>query len=187
MQGGKINVPPLESFGILALLSVLIAAPAFLIIRLLEPGFVPPAFSILLFSEAAIAGIVARATHIRGNPENVTLWGIAGAFTMMGCAAAMPSEPDQVVRFFEQLSNSIRIRRCRRQSPGRAPLAASRLRCRTGVRLEWPRFDIRRRIAARISEPNTYALPKKLASKRGSFFRQERERDPCLNFSPQMP
>jgi 4-amino-4-deoxy-L-arabinose transferase-like glycosyltransferase len=103
MQGRKINVPPLESFGILALLSVLIAAPAFLIIRLLEPGFVPPAFSILLFPEAAIAAILARATHIRRNPENVTLWGIAGAFTMMGCAAAMLSEPDQVLRFFEQL------------------------------------------------------------------------------------
>jgi hypothetical protein len=103
MQGRKINVPPLESFDILALLSVLIAAPTFLNIRLLEPGFVPPAFSILLFSEAAIAAIVARATHIRRNPENLTLWGIAGAFTMMGWAAAMLSEPNQVVRFFEQL------------------------------------------------------------------------------------
>src|SRR2546421_6070857 len=97
------NVPSLKSFGILALLSVLIAAPAFLMIRLLEPGFVLPAFSILLFSDAAVAAIVARAIHIRINSENVTLWDIAGAFTMMGCAAAIFSEPDQVVRFFEQL------------------------------------------------------------------------------------
>src|SRR5260370_33560248 len=99
----KRNVPSLKSFGILALLSVLIAAPAFLMIRLLEPGFVLPAFSILLFSEAAIAAIVASAMRIRRNSENVTLWDIAGAFTMMGCAAAIFSEPDQVVRFFEQL------------------------------------------------------------------------------------
>src|SRR5258708_26448784 len=97
------NVPSLDSFGILALLSVLIAAPAFLMIRLLEPGFVLPAFSILLFSDAAIAAIVARAIHVRRISENVTLWGIAGAFTLMGCAAAIFSEPDQVVRFFEQL------------------------------------------------------------------------------------
>jgi hypothetical protein len=97
------NVPSLESFGVLALLSMLIAAPAFLMIRLLEPGFVPPAFSILLFSDAAIAAIVARAIHARRNSENVTLWDIAGAFTMMGCAAAIFSKPDQVVRFFEQL------------------------------------------------------------------------------------
>jgi hypothetical protein len=97
------NVPSLQSFGILALLSVLIAAPAFLMIRLLEPGFVLPAFSILLFSDAAIAAIVARAIHARRTSENVTLWDIAGAFTMMGCAAAIFSEPDQVVRLFEQL------------------------------------------------------------------------------------
>ena len=97
------NVPSLESLRILALLSVLIAAPAFLMIRLLEPGFVLPAFSILLFSDAAIAAIVARAIHARRTSESVTLWDIAGAFTMMGCAAAIFSEPDQVVLLFEQL------------------------------------------------------------------------------------
>ena len=52
---------------------MLIAAPAFLMIRLLEPELVLPAFSILLFSDAAIAAIVARR-----NSENVTLWDIAG-------------------------------------------------------------------------------------------------------------
>jgi hypothetical protein len=78
-------------------LSLLIAAPAFLMIRLLEPELVLPAFSILLFSDAAIAAIV-----VRRNSENVTLWDIAGAFTMMGCAATIFSEPDQVALFFEQ-------------------------------------------------------------------------------------
>ena len=84
----------------LALLSMLIAAPAFLMIRLLEPGLVLPAFSILLFSDAAIAAVVAH-RHSE-NVENVTLWDIAGALTMMGCAAAIFSEPDQVAQFFEQ-------------------------------------------------------------------------------------
>jgi hypothetical protein len=93
----KKSGPSRESFSILALLSMLIAAPAFLMIRLLEPELVLPAFSILLFSDAAIAAIVARI-----NSENVTLWDIAGAFTMMGCAAAIFSEPDQVALFFEQ-------------------------------------------------------------------------------------
>ena len=87
----------------LALLSLLVAAQVLLMIRLLEPGFVLPAFSILLFSDAAIAAIVARAIHARRNSQNVTLWDVAGAFTMMGCAAAIFSEPDQVVRLFEQL------------------------------------------------------------------------------------
>ncbi len=98
----KRNAPSWKSFSILALLSVLIAASAFQMIRLLEPGLVLPAFSILLFSDAAIAAIVARAIHARRNSENVTLWDIAGAFTMMGCAAAIFSEPDQVAQFFEQ-------------------------------------------------------------------------------------
>jgi len=99
----KRNVPSLESIGILTLLSVLIVVPAFLMIRLLEPRFVLPAFSILLFSDAAIAAILACVIHARRNSESVTLWDIAGAFTMMGCAAAIFSEPDQVVRLFEQL------------------------------------------------------------------------------------
>ena len=99
----KRNVPSLESLGTLALLSVLIAAPAFLMIRLLEPGVVLPAFSMLLFSDSAIAAIVARAIHARRNSENVTLWDIAGAFTLMGCAATIFSEPDQVALLFEQL------------------------------------------------------------------------------------
>ena len=98
----KRNAPSLESFCILALLSTLIAAPAFLI-RLLEPGFILPALSILLFSLAAISAILAVSIHANSNSKNVTLWDIAGAFTMIGCAAAIFSEPDQVVRFFEQL------------------------------------------------------------------------------------
>jgi hypothetical protein len=59
-----------------------------------------PALSILLFSGAALAAIVAHRNS--ENVENVTLWDIAGAFTMMGCAAAIFSEPDQVAQFFEQ-------------------------------------------------------------------------------------
>jgi hypothetical protein len=96
----KRNALSWESFGILALLSVLIAAPAFRMIRLLEPGLVLPALSILLFSDAAIAAVLAHRNS--ENVENITLWDIAGAFTMMGCAAAIFSEPDQVAQFFEQ-------------------------------------------------------------------------------------
>jgi hypothetical protein len=94
----KRNAAWRQSFCILTLLSVLIAAPAFVMIRLLEPELVLPALSILLFSDAAIAAIVARR-----NSANVMLWDIAGAFTMLGCAAAIFSEPDQVALFFEQL------------------------------------------------------------------------------------
>jgi uncharacterized membrane protein len=99
----KRNAPSRGSFGILTLLSVLIALPAFLMISMLEPGLVLPAFSILLFAAAAIAAIVARSSHVYKNSATVTLWDIAGAFTMMGCAAAILSEPDQAAQFFEEL------------------------------------------------------------------------------------
>jgi hypothetical protein len=63
------NAPSRESFCILALLSMLIAAPAFLMIRLLEPGLVLPALSILLFSYAATAAIVAPLFHADRNSK----------------------------------------------------------------------------------------------------------------------
>ena len=96
------NAPSPEPFGMLSLLSVLIAVPAFLMIRVLEPGLVLPALSILLFAEAAIAAVVASSIHVHRNSDNITVWDIAGAFTMLGCAAAIFSEPDQVAQFFEQ-------------------------------------------------------------------------------------
>ena len=85
----------------LALLSVLIAAPALLMIHLLESELVLPALSILLFSGAMIAALFARTDSENVALKNVTLWDVAGAFTMMGCAAAIFSEPDQVALFFE--------------------------------------------------------------------------------------
>ena len=85
----------------LALLSMLIAAPALLMIHLLESELVLPALSILLFSGAMIAALLARTDSENVTLENVTLWDVAGAFTMMGCAAAIFSEPDQVALFFE--------------------------------------------------------------------------------------
>jgi hypothetical protein len=99
----KRTVPSLQSFGVLALLSALIAGPASLTIRLVEPGLVLHALSILFFSYATIAAIVARSTHAHRNSENITLWDIAGALTLMGCAATIFSEPDQVALLFEQL------------------------------------------------------------------------------------
>jgi 4-amino-4-deoxy-L-arabinose transferase-like glycosyltransferase len=97
------TVHSLRLFGVLAPLSVMIVGPAFFIIRVLQPGLIPPALAILLFSYAAIAAMVAFWVHADRNSKDVTLWDIAGAFTMMGCTAAILSEPDQVALLFEQL------------------------------------------------------------------------------------
>jgi hypothetical protein len=67
------TVHSLRSFGALALLSVLIAGPAF-IIRLLEPGLILPALSILLFLACSDRRVVAVSIHADSNPKNVILW-----------------------------------------------------------------------------------------------------------------
>jgi hypothetical protein len=97
------KAPSRESFCIPWLLGMLIAAPAFLVIRRLEPGLVLPALSILLFSYAAIATIAAYLFHADRNSKDATLWDVAGAFALMACAAAIFSRPDQVALLFEQL------------------------------------------------------------------------------------
>lgn len=96
------NAPSPEPFGLFALFGVLTVFPAILMIRVLEPELVLPAFSILLFAEAALAAIVARLIRARENSGYITWWDFAGAFTFMGCAAAIFGEPDQAALFFEE-------------------------------------------------------------------------------------
>lgn len=98
----KRNAARQDTFRICALLSILVAAPAFLMIHFLDPQLVLPGLSILLFSDAMITALLARAKSENETSENVTLWDIAGAFTMMGCAAAILGEPDQVALLFAQ-------------------------------------------------------------------------------------
>ena len=93
----------LRWFGMLAPLSVLIVGSVFFIIRVLQPGLIAPALGVLFFSYAAIATMVAALIHAGRNSKNASLWDIAGAFTLMGCTAAILSEPDQVALLFEQL------------------------------------------------------------------------------------
>ena len=93
---------PLQPFGMLLLFSLLTALPTILAIRVLEPALVLPVLSLLLFIQAAITAIVAYAIHARRNSTRITLWDFAGAFTLMGCAAAILGEPDQAALFFEE-------------------------------------------------------------------------------------
>lgn len=86
----------------LTLFGPLTALPAVLAFHLLEPGLVLPTFSVLLFVEAAFAVIAARLIHSPVNTGDITLWDLAGGFTLIGCAAAVFGEPDQAVLFLEQ-------------------------------------------------------------------------------------
>ncbi|WP_439374863.1 hypothetical protein ACRQ5Q_26005 [Bradyrhizobium sp. PMVTL-01] len=86
----------------LTLFSLLTALPALLALHLLEPELVLPAFSILLFVEAAFAVIAARLIHSADSADDITLWDLAGGFTLIGCAAAVLGEPDQVALFLTE-------------------------------------------------------------------------------------
>ena len=86
----------------LALFGLLTIVPAILTLRMLEPELVLPALSVLLLAEAAVAGIVAHVMHVPENAADITLWDFAGAFTLIGCAAAVFGEPDQAALFLEE-------------------------------------------------------------------------------------
>lgn len=86
----------------LTLFGLLTALPAVLALHLLEPELFLPAFSVLLFVEAGFAAIAARLIHLPDNADDITLWDLAGGFTLIGCAAAMFGEPDQAALFLEQ-------------------------------------------------------------------------------------
>ncbi|MCP1852948.1 MULTISPECIES: hypothetical protein [unclassified Bradyrhizobium] len=96
------KTPSLEPFGMLLLFGALTALPIVLTLRLVEPALVLPVLSLLLFVQAAVAAIAARVIHARSTVANLTLWDFAGAFTFMGCAAAILGEPDQAALFFEE-------------------------------------------------------------------------------------
>ncbi len=70
---------PTRSFGVLTVLSFVVAVPALVIVRALEPDLVLPALSILFFSIAGAAVLLARATKARRNSEALNLWDIAAA------------------------------------------------------------------------------------------------------------
>ncbi|WP_314949351.1 hypothetical protein [Bradyrhizobium cosmicum] len=91
-----------ETFCIFALLSILVAAPALLIILLLDSQLILPALSLLFFSDAMITALLALAKSGTATVGKISLWVIAGAFTMIGCAAAIFGEPDQVALLFGQ-------------------------------------------------------------------------------------
>ncbi|WP_407183964.1 hypothetical protein [Bradyrhizobium centrosematis] len=90
----------------LTLFSLLTALPAVLALHLLEPELVLPVFSAVLFVEAAFAVMAARLIHNTGSADEITLWDLAGGFTLIGCAAAMFGEPDQAALFLTEQGSS---------------------------------------------------------------------------------
>ena len=94
----------------LALLSGPIVGPASFINRVLQPGFIPPGLSILFFLVCSDRRHGSPSIHADRNSKNVTLWDIAGAFTLMGCTAAILANRIKWHSISSSYSNDTRIR-----------------------------------------------------------------------------
>jgi hypothetical protein len=75
----------------------LAAAPLFAVAALVPRDLFLPSITLAAIAGAAIAALAAWWFGVRRKGDTVTLWDIAGAFALIGCAAAMLSEPEAVL------------------------------------------------------------------------------------------
>lgn len=92
-----------QSVAILSSLSLAVIVPALLIAHTLEPELMMIAFSLMFFLAATLAAATAWLIRSRRNPQNLSLWDVAGGLVITGCAASVLAEPDQAVQLFEHL------------------------------------------------------------------------------------
>ena len=86
----------------LALMVSVAAMPILLAMALVPPAAVLPAISFAAFAMAAIAVLAAWLRHAPRQGVSVTLWDVAGALVLIGCAAAMLTQPEHLVEIFGQ-------------------------------------------------------------------------------------
>ncbi|MFN3657504.1 MAG: hypothetical protein ACK4UO_09655 [Pseudolabrys sp.] len=86
----------------LAGLALLAAAPLFAISALVPRAVFLPSVSLAAIGGAAVAAFAAWWLGVRRNGPTVTLWDVAGACVLIGCAAAMLSEPDAILKTMER-------------------------------------------------------------------------------------
>lgn len=102
---GLTALPPHLALSVLVLLA---AAPIVLVAALVPRALVLPSLSIAAIVIAMTVGAVAWWRKAQRQTANVTLWDVAGAFMLIGCAAAMMSEPENVLQVFGQTQNANR-------------------------------------------------------------------------------
>jgi threonine/homoserine/homoserine lactone efflux protein len=90
-------VGPVHLFVLAAGASAILAAYA---AREISPAALYPVVAASLFVSAAIlAAFGWRQRKVK--PAYVTYWDVSGALTLIGCAAAMMTEPENVMQLFE--------------------------------------------------------------------------------------
>lgn len=82
----------------LAGLALFAAAPLFVIAALVPRAVFLPSVSLAAIAAAATTAFMAWWFGARRHSQTITLWDIAGAFVLIGCAAAMMSEPESLLQ-----------------------------------------------------------------------------------------
>lgn len=78
-------------------LVLLAAAPLFAVAALVPRALFLPTVTLVAIAVAAGATLAAQWFGVRRYSDNITLWDIAGACALIGCAAAMLSEPEVIL------------------------------------------------------------------------------------------
>jgi threonine/homoserine/homoserine lactone efflux protein len=81
----------------LAGLTVLAAAPIALIAILVPRPLVLPVLCVAAIAAAAVCALYAWARGVSKRGDTLTVWDVAGACALIGCGAAMLSEPENVL------------------------------------------------------------------------------------------
>jgi hypothetical protein len=87
-----------------AVLIVTAAAPVLLLVCLIPLPLVPPVLSIVSFMIAGIIALFARYSGVDRHAPGMTLWDVAGVFTLIWIGAAMISDPKHVIQFIDHLT-----------------------------------------------------------------------------------
>ena len=84
----------------MAVLAALSAAPILVAISLVPRAAAVPVICLTAFGLAAVVALAAWSLGARRDRDNVTPWDIAGAFVLVGCAAAVLAEPENILQTF---------------------------------------------------------------------------------------
>ena len=81
----------------LAAMAASAALPLLLLASWLPRPLVLPTFCLVAIAGAAVASFVAWRRNAAPDSRNVTAWDVAGALAFVGCAAAIMSNPEQMI------------------------------------------------------------------------------------------
>jgi hypothetical protein len=88
----------------LAAMAAVAALPLIALSALLPRPLVLPVLCLIAIAAAAVVSLVAWKRGAARDSRHVTAWDVAGALILVGCAAAMLSDPEQVIYLADSVS-----------------------------------------------------------------------------------